>query len=319
MEKERPIKSSEDESFTRSNKGDAGGWEEHRKTAERLRTEKENSRQAEYNNEAPIVMGAEGLIGESVKNDTEFPFADSIKEYIDNRDESDIPFVFEREELRDFYLRLSMPREPEFSFWDRYLFKRKEYKSYINEKKYLYDLADKEYEAGKEDLDKKAIIPRRLANMLIKIIHHPNYTLAIHKSYRIHGENYENDPILYEIMRDGLWNDGDLMSISGSPRSNPALGRAVRFIYSPIEMKSHLTDRYKGSTGGVILVFPNKFINPYDVDADKEGMENEIYNHDESGRSIIKPEFIIGFVSNLGAGSVCKFVSREEILNHKKT
>ena len=43
-------------------------------------------------------------------------------------------------------------------------------------------------------------------------------------------------------------------------------------------------------------------------------MIDEVYNHNENGYSILKPEFILGFAKNLGKGSVVEYKSREELL-----
>ena len=316
MEKEKPIDMPADRETTdrdKSSEVDTGDWEEHRENAEKLRNKERIKPQTQANIEASGVGIAEGLANKPTENEASFLFAGPIKNYIAKREEPDTPFTLSKEEIRDFFFSRFMPREPKFSFVDRLILKRSQYEDYLKNKKYLEKRANEEYEAEKGDTYKRAIIPQRLADALMEVVRDSDYTLAIHYSSRVHGELCENDPNLYKIMRDGLTNYGDAMTIGGNIVKNPSLDRAVSFIYSALEIKQRLTSRYKGSTGGVILIFPNNLINPLDGSI-KEGMEDIIYSHDEEGWSTIKPEYIIGFVQNLGAGSICKFVSRDEIL-----
>lgn len=315
MEKEKSTNMPVDSGTTEGDKGEkanAGDWEEHLKSAERLLNKEGENPQAQTNIEASGVEVAEELTNKPTQNEVSFLFAGPIKNYVTKREEPDAPFILSKEEIRDFFFSRFMPREPKFSFVDKFFLKRSQYKDYLKNKKYLEKRVNEEYDAEKGDIDERAIIPQRLANALMEVVRNPDYTLAIHYSSKVHGELCENDPTLYKIMRDGLWNYGDAMTVGGNFVKDPSLDKAVSFIYSALEMKQRLTSKYKGSTGGVMLIFPNNLIN-YDGSV-KEGMEDIIYSHDKEGWSTIKPKYIIGFVQNLGAGSTCKFVSRDEIL-----
>ena len=153
-------------------------------------------------------------------------------------------------------------------------------------------------------------MPRELGEYLELFVNDPNCWFGIHRSNAINGKNFENDAILKSIMKDGLMNHGD--ADSGSIRIDPAVDKTVVRCDDMLHAVINLKSAYKGSTGAVLVAIPSKYL-------DKEGNVklgegNHVYNHDKYGLSLIKPEFVLGFVQNLGEGSTLKFKSREELL-----
>ena len=70
---------------------------------------------------------------------------------------------------------------------------------------------------------------------------------------------------------------------------------------------------YKGSTGAILVAIPSEYVDS--TGEIKDGMIDRVYDHNDSGYSILKPEFILGFAKNLGVGSVVEYKSREELLD----
>ena len=138
----------------------------------------------------------------------------------------------------------------------------------------------------------------------------PAYWFGVHRSDAIDGEEFENDETLQSIMTIGLKNFGD--ASSGSIYRDPPVSKTVRPCTSMMHTVINLKGTYKGSTGGVLVAVPREYV---DEDGNpNKGCEDKVYNHD-GNVSIIKPEFLVGFVQNLGKGHTLQFKSRAEILN----
>lgn len=154
-------------------------------------------------------------------------------------------------------------------------------------------------------------LPRELGEGIEQIVNDENYFFGIHRSYGIDGSNFENDDVLHSILTNGLQNLGDASSniVYNDPPVSKTVSPCTNMLITVINLKSS----YKGSTGAVLVAIPSDFVDKKTGDV-KEGMENEVYNHNRIGNSSIKPEYIMGFIQNLGKGSVLKYESRDEIL-----
>lgn len=154
-------------------------------------------------------------------------------------------------------------------------------------------------------------IPMELGKMVEKYVNDPDYQFGVHHSYAIRGANYEQDDVLNAILKGGLINLGD--ASSGAFRKDPPVSKTVSFCPDMFHAVMQIKGSYKGSTGAVLVAIPSKYVDA--TGAVKEGMIDEVYNHNESGYSTLKPEFILGFAKNLGVGSVVEYKSREELLD----
>jgi hypothetical protein len=153
-------------------------------------------------------------------------------------------------------------------------------------------------------------IPMELGKMVEEYVNNPDYQFGVHHSYMVKGANYEQDSALNSILKEGLTNWGD--ASSGAFYKDPPVSKTVSFCPNMFHAVMQIKGSYKGSTGAVLVAIPSKYV---DFNGKiKEGMVNEVYNHNENGYSTLKPEFILGFAKNLGKGSVVEYKSREELL-----
>ena len=115
---------------------------------------------------------------------------------------------------------------------------------------------------------------------------------------------------LQKIMAEGLKNAGD--ASSGSIRRNPSVSKTVSHCEDMFHTAMNLKGSYKGSTGAILVAIPSEYL---DEDGDVlPGMEEKVYNTDKNGVSVIKPEYLMGFMQSLGEGTTMKFKTRDEIL-----
>ena len=158
-------------------------------------------------------------------------------------------------------------------------------------------------------------MPRELGDSIEAFVNNPEYWIGVHRSWMVDGSKFEHDTSLQNIMKEGLINFGD--SSSGSIRKDPKLNKTLDHCDNMMHTTIYLKNSYKGSTGAILVAIPRKYLEKgYDW-ADckiKPGAEDYIYNHNSTGNSVIKPEYIMGFVQNLGKGSTLQFKTRNEIL-----
>ena len=156
-------------------------------------------------------------------------------------------------------------------------------------------------------------MPAELGESLEMFINDPDYWIGVHRSGWIDGAAFEHDDILQSIMEDGLINLGD--SSSGAIRKNSAVSKTLSHCNNMLNTTIYLKSSYKGSTGAVLVAIPSKYLTD---DGDiKPGFESAVYDYDKNGMSRIKPEFMMGFVQNLGPGHKLEFKTRDEILAAK--
>ena len=161
-------------------------------------------------------------------------------------------------------------------------------------------------------------MPREMGESLEAFVNDPDIWFGIHRSSSIDGAEFENDKTLQKIMQEGLINLGD--ASSGAIRKDPEVGKTVKNCRNMLNTVIHMKTPYKGSTGAVLVAIPKKYLrddrpgSPNDEGYIKPGCENLVYDHDADGYSSIKPEFLMGFVQNLGKGHTLEFKTRDEIL-----
>ena len=162
-----------------------------------------------------------------------------------------------------------------------------------------------------EDWDTCGVeMPYQLGKKLEKLTKDPKIWFGVHRSSRIDGRSFENDLVLQKIMREGLRNAGD--DSSGLNYRNPPVTKTVSACENMIHTVINVKSSYKGSTGSVLVAIPMKYMDPNDGTV-KEKYIDTVY--DNSGpSSVIRPEFLVGFIQNLGEGHTLKFKSRQEII-----
>lgn len=162
-----------------------------------------------------------------------------------------------------------------------------------------------------ENWDKCGIdVPYELGKMVEGVVNNPDYVFGVHHSNAVDGANYQNDEVLESIMENGLINMGD--ASSGRIYKNPPVHKTVSMCPDMFQAVIQMKGSYKGSTGAVLVAIPSKYVKKSGEII--PGMEDEIYYTNKIGNSVLRPEFILGFVQNLGKGSTCKFESREDLL-----
>ena len=138
----------------------------------------------------------------------------------------------------------------------------------------------------------------------------PKWCFGVHRSSKVNGRHYDTDVTLKHIMKDGLMNMGD--DSSGYIYKDPPVSKTVTICSNMLNATLNMKSSYKDSTGAVLVAVPNEYLK--EEGEVKKGMENNVYNHNKDGFSYLKPEYILGFVQNLGEGSRLEFKSREELL-----
>ncbi len=171
---------------------------------------------------------------------------------------------------------------------------------------FLYGLYDKWDKRGAE-------MPLKLGLSFEKLLDDKSYWFGVHRSDNIDGSAFENDKVLQKIMKEGLNNFGD--ATSGGFYESPSVEKTVSATEDMFHLTMYLKGSYKGSTGGIIVAIPREYLE--DDGHAKPGMEDKVYNKNEDGYSVIKPEYLLGFVQSLGKGTVMKFKTRDEILEQK--
>lgn len=154
-------------------------------------------------------------------------------------------------------------------------------------------------------------IPMELGEMVEGYVNNPDYQFGVHHSDAIDGANYEQDYTLNSILKKGLNNLGD--ASSGAFRKDPPVSKTVSFCSDMFHAVMQIKGSYKGSTGAVLVAIPSEYVDS--TGEIKDGMIDKVYDHNDSGYSILKPEFILGFAKNLGVGSVVEYKSRDELLD----
>lgn len=175
--------------------------------------------------------------------------------------------------------------------------------------------ARKWYEEVYKSWDESGIdLPYDVGKMVESYVNNPDYVFGVHHSYAINGANYKKDTILHSILEEGLINAGD--ASSGRIYKDPSVSKTVSMCPDMLIATIQLKGSYKGSTGGVLIAIPSRLVDEHgDI---KPGMEKEVYNYNELGNSVLKPEFILGFAQNLGRGSKIEFTPRQELLENYK-
>lgn len=204
-----------------------------------------------------------------------------------------------------------MPKES----WTEHL--AKVVKSKFSKEKHsdgAYHAADN-LEGYKRELAKKwdkqpPYIPEEVGKVVEQYVNDPDCWFGIHRSSAVDGANFENDEVLESIMQDGLLNLGN--ASSGAIQDNSSLSNTVAVCNDMLNAEIYLKSPYKGSTGSILVAVPREYVN--EDGKPKPGMNEEVYIKDRYGRSVLKPEFIKGFVSNVPGEEICQYRSRDELM-----
>lgn len=178
----------------------------------------------------------------------------------------------------------------------------------------IYRAADN-LEGYKRELAKKwdeqpPYVPEEVGKIVEQYVDDPNCWFGIHRSDAIDGHNFESDEILESIMKNGLLNLGD--ASSGAIQDSPSLSKTVAVCNDMLNADIYLKSSYKGSTGSILIAVPKEYVD--DDGNPKPGMSEKIYTKDKHGRSMLRPEFIKGFVSNVPGENICQYRSRNELM-----
>ena len=118
----------------------------------------------------------------------------------------------------------------------------------------------------------------------------------------------EEDMML--LPENGLLNFGD--ASSGAIQDSPSLSKTVAVCNDMLNADIYLKSSYKGSTGSILIAVSKEYVD--DDGNPKPGMSEKIYIKDKHGRSMLRPEFIKGFVSNVPGENICQYRSRNELM-----
>lgn len=174
-------------------------------------------------------------------------------------------------------------------------------------RKYFEELYESWDETG-------ATIPYKLGVSLKAFVDDKSYWFGVHRSWSINGEDFEDDPTLQAIMKEGLHNAGD--ASSGAIYQNPSVAKTVSKCNNMLHVAMFLKGSYKHSNGAVLVAIPSEYL---DDDGNvKEGMYDKVYYTSKHGISVIRPEHLMGFVQSLGEGTTMEFKTRQEILEASK-
>lgn len=220
---------------------------------------------------------------------------------------------------------LSNEREP----WSQHLAKAKEFlrQKFSGEKvdDGVYRLADNARYNNKRmmralgdiikswDEDNDVIIPKEVGRELEKYVDNDKYWVGIHHCEQINGADFENDNILKDMMTNGIKNFGAAQQgiFDKHPPLIKTLEECTGMLNAVISIK-----RGRGfSTGAVVVAVPREYI---DEDGDlKSGAEDKVYNRDEYGNAVIKPEFNVGFITaHVPGENICRYRSRDDLLKY---
>ena len=220
---------------------------------------------------------------------------------------------------------LSSEREP----WSQHLAKAKELlkQKFSGEKADdgVYRLADNTRYNNKRtmralgdiikswDEDDSVIIPKEIGKELEKYVDSDKYWVGIHHCDEINGANFENDGILKDMMINGIKNFGAAQQ--GLFDKNPPLIKTLEECSGMLNAVISIKRGRRYSTGAVVVAVPSEYI---DEDGDlKPGTEDKVYNRDEYGNAVIKPEFNVGFITaHVPGEKICQYRSRSELLKH---
>lgn len=173
-----------------------------------------------------------------------------------------------------------------------YILGSKTFEREINKSSNLESLKDYLVPIYKE-WDEEEKIPLILGEYLEEKVNDKKTVLGIHRSNSIIDSNTLNDEVLNNIMNEGLINNGDIMQgVISNDIINPS--KTVSPCTSLLDTIIMIKSSYKESNGGVLIEFPNKYVND-DLDLKDSSYANNIYDI-KNGIFYIKPEFILGFI-----------------------
>lgn len=163
-----------------------------------------------------------------------------------------------------------------------------------------------------EEWDLEKTIPYDVGCYIEKLVNNPSIRFGVH---RTQISNFENEGIsssmLNSIFTEGLRNNGALIQNGYTTQSINQPYQTVSFSSNLLNNIIHLKTHYHGSDGAVLVAIPSKY-----VDSEGNiipGHENDVYNIDERNIPTIKPEFLVGFLSN--NKERCEYFAADDIRN----
>lgn len=148
-------------------------------------------------------------------------------------------------------------------------------------------------------------IPLEIGIYLEELINNPSICVGIHRSSAVTDIN---DPILEDIMQEGLRNDAQISQ--GAFHGVPDLTKTISFVNNMFHTIPMLKGSYKGSNGSIILTFP---ANCLDQEGNAlPGLENQIYEI-KNDIYYVRPEFIAGYL--VAEYGVYNLYTKEDIIN----
>lgn len=162
--------------------------------------------------------------------------------------------------------------------------------------------------------EKEPAIPLEIGLKLEELIRKEDTRLGMHRSDSIQDADIYSDPILHDILVNGLINNG--MAMQGMVSSTVSPSQTVSSANDPILAIGTLKSSYKNSKGALLLEFPKKYIdNQFEIN--REIDPSLIYSRDARGITFIRPEYLIGFIRSTKDG--LEYYSKDDLLrNYKK-
>lgn len=151
-------------------------------------------------------------------------------------------------------------------------------------------------------------------NYIERIISNPNYYVGTHRSSMIDGYNLLEDDTLDKIFDKGLIVLGD--ASSGSIRYDAGPNKTLSFFgNSLLPAMINIKGKYKGSTSVIFSMIPKKYVTK---DGDIiPGMEHMVYDYDDIGQPYVKPELLVGVMTQTHSEELCKFIPKELLMEQK--
>ena len=147
----------------------------------------------------------------------------------------------------------------------------------LKDNKFLLELA--------RDYDEVGFMSQELGEELDSLFLDDNYTVGIHRT----GYNIMDDKMIQTIFREGLINNGHIMSgaVSGTQDIDKTVSMFKDFTLMNGQLKS--ASGYKNSLGCIIVKIPKSYL------GEKEGDIQPIY-YKKDGIVHLLPEFIYGYI-----------------------
>lgn len=174
-------------------------------------------------------------------------------------------------------------------------------------RKYLFDLY--------KEWDDYGSISLEMGNYIESLVNNSGISFGIHRigsNNTINNTEIINNELLCDIFTNGLKNYGDLSSgVVSNGIIDPA--KTISFFNSMLDAIIQIKTSYKGSTGGILVAFPNTLVEKDGTLVDRK--EKDVYNV-ISNTLYIKPEYLLGYIAQ--DDGVCTFYPKDIFIKHDK-